>query len=677
MKHAIYALCIGAVAFAGCASSGVSSGNAAASLPVYSGNPEEGELFVEKIEGLPAAFLRGVDVSSVLALEKSGVVFRDKAGNPQDLFVTLRDSGVNSIRIRVWNNPFDDQGRGFGGGNCDIDAAIVMGRRAAAAGLPVLLDFHYSDFWADPAKQQAPRAWAGMDIDAKADALYEYTKTSLAKAVKAGVNVHMVQIGNETTGAMCGETNWINIAKLMKAGSKAVREVSAKEKKNIKIAVHFTNPEKSGEYERYVQILSKQNLDYDVFASSWYPWWHGSVDNFAAVLKRVAELSGKEVMCAEVSYAHTYENGDETGNTISEETMCEKPWPITVQGQASAVRETIAAVASVGKAGIGVYYWEPAWLPVPGETYDDQRLLWDRDGSGWASSYAYAYDPKDAGKYFGGSSWDNQAMFAFDGTPLASLDVWRLVYTGSVTDVRPDFVEEAKVRVRIGDKAAMPAEVWVVKNNGERVSMPVSWNASAKRLGSGPDAGKMFPLSTIGGAPLGDYLATGALEGASQDSPAPSALVSVVEPNYLDNPSFEDKDLSMWKIENVGGVTTELFVQEKLTDAKSGKNALHFWSKGKVSFRVEQTVRNLKPGVYKFSIALHGGDAKNQNMYIYAISGGKTRKAETDVDGWRNFRSPVIQEIQADGGPVTVGAYIGCDAGGWGSLDDFLLAPVR
>ncbi|HQL33971.1 MAG TPA: glycosyl hydrolase 53 family protein, partial [Treponemataceae bacterium] len=218
---------------------------------------------MEKIEGLPAAFLRGVDVSSVLALEKSGVVFRDKAGNPQDLFVTLRDSGVNSIRIRVWNNPFDDQGRGFGGGNCDIDAAIVMGRRAAAAGLPVLLDFHYSDFWADPAKQQAPRAWAGMDIDAKADALYEYTKTSLAKAVKAGVNVHMVQIGNETTGAMCGETNWINIAKLMKAGSKAVREVSAKEKKNIKIAVHFTNPEKAGEYERYVQILSKQNLDYD------------------------------------------------------------------------------------------------------------------------------------------------------------------------------------------------------------------------------------------------------------------------------------------------------------------------------------------------------------------------------------------------------------------------------
>jgi len=631
------------------------------------------EIFVKKVDGLSPDFIRGVDVSSALALERSGVVFRDVAGKPADLFAVLADHGVNSVRVRVWNDPFSAAGKGFGGGNCDINAAIEIGKRATARGISVLLDFHYSDFWADPAKQQEPRAWKGMKLDKKERALYAYTKDCLTKALRAGVDVRMVQIGNETTGTFCGEKNWINIGRLMNAGSRAVRETAKAKKKDIEIAIHFTNPEKDGEYERYVKILEKQKVDYDVFASSWYPWWHGTAENFAAVLSRVAEISGKKVMCAEVSYAYTYENGDFSGNTISEETVCSKPYPITVQGQANAVRDAIAAVAAVGKKGIGVYYWEPAWLPVPGGDRAAQQALWERDGSGWASSYASEYDPADAGKFYGGTSWDNQAMFSFDGRPLASLAVWRLVDSGAVAPLRPDFVAEPMIRARIGDPVVLPDRVTVLYNDGASESLPVAWEASGTRSGTGGD-GAVVALGVMGSRGVAEYRVKGSVRDAGV---AALARVFVVEKNYVENASFEEKDLSMWKIVNNDNITTELYVQDKVSDAKTGNRALHFWSKNRVSFTVEQTITGLAPGTYKFSLAIHGGDAKNPDMHIYAVSGGKIYTLKTDVDGWRNFRAPTIGTIAVTDGTVTVGASISCDAKGWGSLDDFALSPVE
>ena len=157
----------------------------------------EEALFVRKVD-LPEGFFLGMDVSSVLAEEASGVVYRDGSGQERDLFELLRESGVNLIRVRVWNDPFDSQGRGFGGGNNDIEAAVRIGRRATEAGMRVLIDFHYSDFWADPSKQQAPRAWQDLKIRAKAPKVREWTQECLQKLRDAGVDVAMVQLGNET-----------------------------------------------------------------------------------------------------------------------------------------------------------------------------------------------------------------------------------------------------------------------------------------------------------------------------------------------------------------------------------------------------------------------------------------------------------------------------------------------
>jgi arabinogalactan endo-1,4-beta-galactosidase len=626
-------------------------------------------VFVKKIEGLSKDFVMGADISSILSLEESGVVFKNKEGNPADIFAVLKKHGISSIRIRVWNNPFDDQGRGFGGGNVDIDRAIEIGKRAAREKMSVMLDFHYSDFWADPSKQQAPRAWQGMSIDEKSQALYEYIKKSILKALDAGVNVEYVQIGNETTGSFCGEKNWLNIAKLMKEGSRAVRELTKEKKKDIKVVLHFTNPEKDGEYERYVQILQKQKVDYDIFASSYYPYWHGTVENFSTVLAKVKELSGKEVMCSEFSYMYTYENADFTGNTISKETMCDKPWPATVQGQATAIREVINAVHEAG--GIGFYYWEPSWIGVDGSTLEEQSMLWEQYGSGWASSYASVYDPSDAGKYYGGTSWDNQALFDFDGKPLASLDVFNLVRTGAETVRVPDAVEEIVIRTRTGDSVVLPETVSVIFNDGTSSVEKVTWDVQ----GVHSETGVSVPVVNMGTNGLAEYFIYGELESIQSDI-KPFVKAAIVEKNYLDNSSFEDKDISMWKIVNEYDSTTELFIQEKTSDAKTGNKALHFWSKTNLSFYVEQTVSNLKPGIYNFSIAIHGGDAGDQNMYIYAQTSGNKYTKETNVDGWRNFRNPKITGIMVgDDGKATVGAYVSCSANGWGSLDDFILSP--
>lgn len=620
------------------------------------------ELFVEKVDGLNSDFIKGVDVSSIISLENSGVAFYNEKGKEQDIFKTMSKAGVNYVRIRIWNDPFDADGNGYGGGNNDLETAVKIGKRATKYGMKVLIDFHYSDFWADPSKQQAPKAWKDMKIEDKSLALYEYTKESLTKLLEEGVDIGMVQVGNETTGNFCGENNWKNIADLLIEGSRAIREVSIKEKKDILIAVHFTNPENAENYVRYAMILENYKVDYDVFASSYYSFWHGTIDNLTEVLTKIAQEYNKKVMVAETSYAYTYENGDGHRNTISEEAVFAKNYPVTMQGQANAIHDVIAAVAKVGDAGIGVFYWEPAWIPVPGDSVEVRQPLWEKYGSGWASSYAGEYDPEDAGVYYGGSACDNQGLFDFSGHPLASLNIFNYVNTGAVTEVRVDAMDDLVIRVRKGDEIVLPITVTALFNDGTQKDINVVWNEENVK-GMSKDT-------------IGEYDIQGICTYSEEEYTA-SCKVIVMEQNYVENYSFEDSDVSMWNIINNNDSTTELGIQEKISDAKTGTYSLHFYSTNNVDFKVEQQVENLKAGRYNFSICLQGGDASNPAMQIYAIADGVTFTAEAGVDGWANWKNPKIENIKVESGTVVIGAAIKCDPKGWGTLDDFYLSPVE
>ena len=394
----------------------------------------EQSVTVEPIAFRNPDFVRGMDVSSVIALEKSGVIFRNRDGDREDIFKILADNGVNTIRVRVWNDPYDSNGNGYGGGNNDVATAAKIGQRAAKYGLNLLVDFHYSDFWADPGKQKAPKAWANMTLSEKTAALKAFTTESLKTIRDAGAHITMVQIGNETNLGIAGENSWTNMAQLYNAGSQAVREFSSE----IRVMIHYTNPENT--YIRTMaDFLHDYQVDYDIFATSYYPCWHGSLENLTDTLSYVAEKYDKYTMVAETSYPYTLSDSDGHANTISEWNNCTGEnmlWDFTPQGQADEVRAVMNAVNNVknGK-GLGMCYWEGAWITVGDVSglssiaYSDRleknKARWERDGSGWASSFCAEFDPDDAGKWYGGSAVDNQAFFSPDGAALPSLGVFR------------------------------------------------------------------------------------------------------------------------------------------------------------------------------------------------------------------------------------------------------------
>ena len=156
-------------------------------------------------DAFPASFHFGADVSTVLSEENSGVVYRNRDGEPTDLFVLLKEAGWDTVRVRVWNDPFDEDGRGYGGGNCGVANAVEIARRCKEAGLSLIVDFHYSDFWADPAKQMSPKVWVTMDLTQKCSALYAFTVDALTQIAATGVDIWMVQVGNEINGGMAGK----------------------------------------------------------------------------------------------------------------------------------------------------------------------------------------------------------------------------------------------------------------------------------------------------------------------------------------------------------------------------------------------------------------------------------------------------------------------------------------
>ncbi len=425
--------------------------------------PEDSDVYIEAIPNISDSFIRGMDASIVLVEENSGVKYYNFDGEEQDVFKTLAEAGVNYMRLRVWNDPYDENGNGYGGGNNDVATTIELGKRATKYGMKVCVDFHYSDFWADPKRQHAPKAWEGLAIEEKADALYEFTKESLAEMLDSGVDVGMVQIGNEINFGMSGETNSTKVLELLKAGSKAVREISETYGQDIQIVVHYTRVPEGAKLLKLVGNLEEGKLDYDVIGLSFYPFWDGSMKNMQNVVEKIQADYGKAVVIAETSYCYTSEDGDGAGNSLVGVHDLVEGYPATVQGQASMIRDVIAAASEAGASG--VFYWEGTWLPV-GKATDDNSPIWEKYGSGWASSFASDYDPEDAGLYYGGSSWDNQAFFDFDGHPLASLNVFKYLKYGTTLSSAIDYTPIEKNNEDTKEKMDVSGLTNLVKNPG-------------------------------------------------------------------------------------------------------------------------------------------------------------------------------------------------------------------
>ena len=619
--------------------------------------PEESEIYIEPVADISDDFIRGMDASSVLVEENSGVKYYNYEGEEQDVFMTLAQSGVNYIRLRVWNDPYDENGNGYGGGNNDVPTAIELGKRATRYGMKVCIDFHYSDFWADPKRQHAPKAWEGMTVQEKSDALYEFTKESLSSILDAGVDVGMVQIGNEINNGMSGETLQPSVMTLLTAGSKAVREIAQTYGQDIQIVVHYTNIEEADKINVIALNLLNYGVDYDIFGLSYYPFWDGTNENMQAVARNLIETYGKKVIIAETSYCYTSEDGDGSGNSFVGTDDLVEGYGATVQSQATMIRDVCAAANEAGVSG--VFYWEGVWIPV-GEATANNSPIWEEFGSGWASSYASDYDPEDAGLYYGGCSWDNQAMFDFDGYPLASLNVWKYLRYGSTAPLAIDYIPEIYTTCDVGTEIKLPETIDVIYNDrSANAKVPVAW-----------DEAQIAAIDVNVG---GTYDITGTLE----DGTAVTCHVEVKMLNHVKNPSFEESDTSMWRVAYEGDKNPTDF-QLKADDAHDGVVAYHFWSEDSdMEFSIEQDFTDLEPGTYQLFVYAQGGDVSEDcEMELYAVVDGEELTEPFMVAGWANWQQPTIPEIKVTDGTLTIGVRMKCNARSWGTVDEFTLNRI-
>ena len=650
---------------------------------------EHAEVNVKAID-LPEGFIKGVDVSSYLSLIQSGVTYKDLEGyelDEQGFFDLLAKSGVNYVRLRVWNDPYDASGNGYGGGNNDLEKAIIMGKLASNAGMKVLIDFHYSDFWADPAKQKAPKAWADMSLDEKKVALSEYTTESLNKLIDAGVDVGMVQVGNETNNGIAGEKGLDNMCVLFSAGADAVKAVSAaklaegKIDEEIKVALHFTNPE-SLNFLGYADEFAKAGINYDVFATSYYPFWHGTLDNLQTRLSSVAtKYPDIEVMVAETSYVTSWDDGDGHGNTSPKTAGQTLDYSVSMQGQADAVSKVVETISNTTN-GIGVFYWEPAWVPV-GYAYNadgsvnatqlaKNKALWEKYGSGWASSYSAAYDPEDAGQWYGGSAVDNQAFFDFEGKAIDTINIFKYVDSGAYTEVRTTSAKSPITTVYVGDSYTVPSTVKAQLNDGNEVEINVVWDKEDLEVIS-TDKPAVFIVNGI------------ATDGDGVEFKVTWTLKVISKANILENGSFEDS-VDNWTITSHGVAVDNSTINSEDSepvkvvdeDYTDGSNALNYYSATALDFVLSQKIENVPGGLYSFSLDTQGSNTFNELMVVSVdVTHGDvitTYSTETKFSGWLNWKNPTIEGINvSDGDIVEVKIALTADATAWGTIDNVRL----
>lgn len=348
-------------------------------------------------------FIKGADVSMLEELEKHGAKYFDQ-GKQTDVMAILRRYGVNMIRLRLWKQPYDEAGNPYGGGTNDLQTTIRLAERALQNELPFLLDIHYSDFWTDPEKQVKPKQWASFSGEVLERAVYQYTSNVLSSLKAQGLIPEIVQIGNELTNGLLWPDgklpNCDEMICLLRQGISAVRAIAP----HVPIMLHLDNGGKNEMYRRWFDRVTRAGLDYDIIGLSYYPYWHGTLDDLDFNLNDISQRYQKDVIVAETAYGFTTENNG--GNMIFSQELCENvPYSPTPEGQEKFLQDLTNRLRHVKyNRGKGFFYWEPEWIPVSGVS--------------WATAAGRHYIGDSAE---GGNTWSNQALFDFSGNVLPAL----------------------------------------------------------------------------------------------------------------------------------------------------------------------------------------------------------------------------------------------------------------
>jgi arabinogalactan endo-1,4-beta-galactosidase len=365
---------------------------------------------------MPADFIKGADISTLLDTEKHGAKFYNDKHQQQDAIAILKENGVNYVRLRLWVDPKDPQGKAYGGGDNDLASTIQLARRAKAQGMKLLLDFHYSDFWTDPGKQYKPKAWEKMDYLQLKTTIHDYTRDTIARFKQEGVLPDMVQIGNEINGGMLwpegkswgqGGGEFDRLAGLLNSAIDGLKE-NLKGGEQVKIMLHLAEGTKNDTFRWWFDEITKRNVPFDVIGLSMYTYWNGPISALKSNMDDISKRYNKDVIVVEAAYAYTLANCDNAENSFQAKEEKDGGYPATVQGQYDYIHDLMQAVINVpDHRGKGIFYWEPTWIAVGGNT--------------WATQAGMKYI-NDQWKE--GNARENQALFDCQGKVLPSVKVF-------------------------------------------------------------------------------------------------------------------------------------------------------------------------------------------------------------------------------------------------------------
>ncbi|RTN99623.1 arabinogalactan endo-beta-1,4-galactanase [Enterobacter sp. WCHEn090032] len=366
---------------------------------------------------MPADFIKGADISTLLEAEQHGAKFYNQNGQQQDAIAILKANGVNTVRLRLWVDPQDADGNTYGGGSNNLENTIALAKRVKAQGLKLLLDFHYSDFWTDPGKQFKPKAWEKMDYPQLKTAIHDYTRDTIARFKKEGVLPDMVQIGNEINGGMLwpegkswgqGGGEFDRLAGLLTAAIGGLKE-NLTDGEQVKVMLHLAEGTKNDTFRWWFDEITRRNVPFDIIGLSMYTYWNGPISALKANMDDISKRYNKDVIVVEAAYGYTLDNCDNAENSFQAKEEKDGGYPGTVQGQYDYIHDLMQAVIDVpDQRGKGIFYWEPTWIAVPGTT--------------WATKAGMKYIHDE---WKEGNARENQALFDCQGKVLPSITVFK------------------------------------------------------------------------------------------------------------------------------------------------------------------------------------------------------------------------------------------------------------
>lgn len=358
---------------------------------VSDGTPDTWASFddIELVPGQAALSILGADISSLYKSEDLGGIYRDVDGAPGDALQILRNHGLNYARLRVWVDPAD--------GYHNKQRLLDMALRLKSLGIRLLVDFHYSDNWADPGKQYKPAAWKDYDFEQLEQAVYDHTFDVCSSLVAQGTPPDMVQVGNEINAGLLwpdGDYNHFdNMAALLKKGYRAVKDASP----STLVMLHIAEGGDNDLARWWFDNITRREVPFDVIGISYYPYWHGSLGQLQTNLNDITARYDRDVIVVETSYAFTDRDNDDYPNIVDNK-LAVPSYPLTPAGQRAMLRDVMAIVRAVNNGrGLGVFYWDATWTAVK--------------GNGWDNTNPTA-----------GNAWENQALFDFDGQVLPAID---------------------------------------------------------------------------------------------------------------------------------------------------------------------------------------------------------------------------------------------------------------